>query len=135
MDTYREVTDLFNGILRDMRKDRINAMYEKVKSDPKANKDTVVFDAGKMKYTYYERKIRGETVRWCYTRYPNAAGYYLSFIEVVCKLNGARTKFIGHKTKRLAIEDCRLRWHDAAKPKTEWRFTIPTYKQIYAKSH
>lgn len=134
MDANSEVNRMLNDTMGSFHKDRVKAMYDKVKADPKGNKDTVVFDAGKMRYTYYERKVRGETVRWCYTRYPNAAGYYLSFIEVVRKMNGARTKFIGHKTKRLAIEDCRLRWHDSAKPKAEQRFTIPTYKKLYAKN-
>lgn len=135
METPREVTDLFNKVLGDFHKQRVNSLYERAKADPKANKDTVVFTSGKMQYTYYERKFGKRVVRWCYTKHTNAAGYYLSFIEVVEGKVGARTKFIGHATKKLAMEDCRLRYYDAAKPKAEQRYKVPTYKQIYRKAH
>lgn len=129
MSTHDPLADLFAGLNKEM----LSQQFKKIKADPKGHRNTKVFEAGKMHYRYYQQTIGKEIVRWCWTLYPNAAGYYLSFIEVISERNGARTKFIGHGTKRLAIEDCRLRYFDAKKVRAERRYTIPTYKKIWEK--
>ena len=107
-------------------------LVEEARANPKAHKTCLVMEPGKStRYFYYEDKkvLKNQIVRWCYSKHRNAAGYYLSFIEIRRGRHGARTCFQGWKSKKDAIEHCRDRMKDAEKPKELRKFTIPTYKK------
>lgn len=104
---------------------------EMAAKNPKAYKNSQVMQPGaRLNYTYFESKtaVRGQVTRWCYAKSPNVAGYYLSWIEVWKKNSGQRFNFHGHENKKTAIEDCRARYNDTARPVAERRFTIPKMK-------
>jgi len=116
-----------------MNNDNIRRASERY---PKAYRNCKVMELGKdTAFRYYESKTarRGQLTRWCYSKHRNAAGFYLSWIEVWKGSNGARTAFIGWDTKVAAIDNCRERLKDSRKPKVEQRYTIPSYKK--AASH
>lgn len=85
------------------RDDARRGQVDSIKKDPKANKLTTVFE-GDIRYLYYPAGKDGlkREIRFCYTTVRNAAGYFLSFREVLSKKGGKRDQFAARKVRKRA---------------------------------
>lgn len=129
MSTLDPLNDLMRAIWNDVQSGENKRISQAAKASPREYKDSNVM-AGSTRYLYYQIAQGKRTVRFCWSLHKNVAGYYLSFIEIIEGRVGGRAAFIGWKTKKEAIANCRARYFDSKKPKAEQRYTIPTHKQL-----
>lgn len=93
------------------------AELERIRSDPKKHRDTTLMGERGLRYRYYrpfrksnKREHQGKEVRYCYATTPNAAGYYLTWTELVIRssngaMKSARRVYIrGHERRKDAKE-------------------------------
>lgn len=119
-----EVRNMLDDLISQFHRDERKAIAAAALKNPVAHKDTNILV--KAQYRYYEVKaMKGCTHRFCYSKYKNVAGYYLSFTETLGKHNGKRSNFIGWKTKKEAMQYCLMRLKDAQKPKEARMFVLP----------
>lgn len=101
-------------MLLDMHVAHHEAAERAAKANPVAHKLTLVWPTGsRCRWLYYDGGVsRGVRRRFCYTTTRNAAGYFLSFVEVyhVKKGVGRRTKFKASRTRRLMDERAERMW-------------------------
>lgn len=94
-----DIADMLAAAREDARRSQV----DHIKKDPKANKLTGVFE-GDIRYLYYPAGKDGlkREIRFCYTTVRNAAGYFLSFREVLTKKGGKRDQFAARKVRKRA---------------------------------
>jgi hypothetical protein len=99
------VADVFGDLERDSRKLEL----ERVKADPGKHKTTRLMAAGKP--CSYRYALGAHGVRYCWTCWRNAAGYFLSFREIHDHeaRQVRRDKWVAHKKRKLA-KDTAQRW-------------------------
>lgn len=117
------LNEAFRGILLRHEVAMTEARIEAAKADPVKHKKTLQFD-GPLRWRYFEGGVdrRGVRRRFCWTTTRNAAGYFLSFVEVwdSKRGRGERTDFGASKTRTLMKERARKKyraWADRKKPK------------------
>jgi len=103
-------------LLSDMWRDIQIASYERAvaaaKTDPEKHKlSRIIADNKPASYCYFTIKEtqhpRRRAVRWCWSRNPNIAGYFLSWRQVETKRTVKRTQFKAHKHLYLGEKRCR----------------------------
>lgn len=108
------------GLFASFTKMNRDAEAARAQADPKAHKLTRVMTAGASTgYRYFRagRDGRGREVRFCRASHRNAAGYFLTWREVVSKAQTKRDQFAARKTRAAAEEVARRRqnaWIDRA---------------------
>lgn len=114
----------FQRMLLEMEVDRLQSRLEAIKADPVRFKTTLQWEDGEPRWRYFEGGIdrRGVRRRFCWTTNRNAAGYFLSFVEVwdSKKGRGERKDFRASKTRHLMKERARRMyraWADRKKMK------------------
>lgn len=114
----------FQRVLLEMEVGRLRDRLDMIKADPIRFKTTLQWENGEPRWRYYEGGVdrRGVRRRFCYTTNRNAAGYFLSFVEVwdSKKGRGERKDFGASKTRKLMKERARRmyrKWADRKKPK------------------
>lgn len=104
----------FRRFLMEMEVERIERHVAACKADPVKHKLTLQWDRGELRWRYFEGGIdrRGVRRRFCYTTTRNAAGYFLSFVEVwnSKKGIGERTRFVASKKRHLMKDRARRLW-------------------------
>lgn len=91
-------------------------MATQIAADPVKHKLTLQWpkDSKGPSWRYYEGGIdrRGVRRRFCYTTTRNAAGYFLSFVEVYNSKKGVgeRKEFLASKTRKLMKARARRMW-------------------------
>lgn len=106
------VGDVFARVERDWVRDELR----KVRSDPEANKLTRLMGPKGNTYRYADggRDHTGRTVRFCWSCWKNAAGYFLAWKEVRGENQGERVGWTAHRTRK-AARAWSTRWRD------EWK--------------
>lgn len=111
------------NVLMEMEVARIQNRIDMIRADPVRHKKTLQWD-GELRWRYFEGGIdrRGVRRRFCYTTTRNAAGYFLSFVEVYDSKRGRgeREDFVASKTRHLMKERARRKyraWTGRHKPK------------------
>lgn len=100
--------------LRDMwasfERDRQDHLVARAKADPKKYKLTTIFPDG-TNYHYWPAGMDGRNrkVHFCWSTKRNAAGYFLTWREVIGKDNGKRDMWSARKTKSACAEIARRR--------------------------
>ncbi len=93
---------------------RRETLVAKAKADPVGNKTTLQWaDSTEPRYRYYQGGVdrRGTTRRFCWTTTRNAAGYFLTFDEVIRKDGwGERTRIVASKRRQTCKDKARGRW-------------------------
>jgi hypothetical protein len=141
------VQSAFTRIMNDL--DRISREREEIeaKKHPELYRNSQTMERGKStRYTFFALPTghgrKGETVRFCYTKHRNVAGYYLSFTQIEGPMRGRGQKrsstivqrnFHGWEFKVDAMADCRFRKEDAMKPVEARAFVVPTMKDHFKK--
>lgn len=102
----QQLNEAFSGILMRFEIERREQLYEQIAADPVKHKTTLQWPKGSNgpSIIFYEGGVsRGVRRRFCYTANRNAAGYFLSFVEVyhLKKRMGERKEFRASKTRRL----------------------------------
>lgn len=108
-DAPREVQEMFARILGDMEQERLERARDAAKADPKAHRNSSVFEE-EMKPRYYGplRYADGTHVYYAYTLGRNVAGYYMTYREVQQPPRDDGSRFVrqldpvGHKKRREA---------------------------------
>lgn len=118
------LNDAFRDILMRFEVENAQRAIAAAKADPVKHKKTLQWD-GELRWRYFEGGLdrRGVRRRFCYTTTRNAAGYFLSFVEVwdSKKGRGERKDFGASKTRKLMKERARRmyrQWADRKQPKT-----------------
>lgn len=97
-------------MLATMEMEHRERMVATVKADPVRHKLTLQWE-GELRWRYFDGGIdrRGVRRRFCWTTTRNAAGYFLSFVEVwdSKKGRGERKDFRASKTRNLMKERAR----------------------------
>jgi len=100
-------------ILEELEQTRLTGERERAEADPEAHRLTLVMERGKQaSWKYWDGGgVPGSRVRYGYTCWRNAAGYFLSFREVwdAEKGEGYRDKWVPHRKRRLAADTAK-RW-------------------------
>lgn len=100
---------------------RIQNRLDMIRADPVRHKRTLQWD-GRLSWRYYEGGIDGRGVRrrFCYTTTRNAAGYFLSFVEVwnTKTGRGERQRFVASKKRHLMKDRARRLWQSWRTRKT-----------------
>jgi hypothetical protein len=83
-----------------------------IAKDPAAHRDTTLMGERGLRYRYWTGKNpRKQTVNFCYSTTPNAAGYFLAWQETIdAKGNGKRERIRGYKLRREAKESALNNW-------------------------
>lgn len=109
-------------MLADMHASNHKRMVAAAKADPVRHKTTLVWDEGtELRWRYFEGGIdrRGVRRRFGWTTTRNAAGYFLSFVEVYNTKTrlGERKQFLASKTRGLMKERARQLYRTHAQRK------------------
>ncbi len=119
-----------NQILQDVWSQVMRAHHEieleEIEADPKKHKLTKIMGPKGSSYRYYSagKDGRGWEVRFCYSCWRNAAGYFLGWREVIppkgstANHAGKRDKWIARKVRKRAAKLAKRR-ADAFKEKRE----------------
>lgn len=131
MMNTQSINELLGKVWSDLQQASMREIEAKAKANPRAYRDTTVMEGTKgTNYRFYRAAAgvgrKCQAVRFCYSVHRNAAGYYLSWIEIETKKVVKRFNIRGSQTKREAIDGCLERLRDSRKPKAERRFTIPS---------
>lgn len=112
-EATRRLNEAFQNILLGFEAERREALIAAAKADPVKHKKTLQFD-GRLSWLYYGGGVdrRGIRRRFCYTTTRNAAGYFLSFVEVydTKKGRGERIKFVASKKRHLMDARAKRLW-------------------------
>lgn len=99
---------ILNDMWRDIRVESRKRQLEAIAKNPKAHKLTKIMGERGSNYAYMPagKDGRGRTIRYCWSKHRNAAGYFLGWREVWEKdgLTGKRDQFFARKVKRRAAE-------------------------------
>lgn len=96
---------LLNQMVGDFYRREQQIELEQIKADPRKYRDTNLMGDNGSTYFWWSAKHRGKTHRFCYSKHRNAAGYYLTWEEVINKDgSGQRLYMRGYKLKRDAME-------------------------------
>lgn len=105
------------------------------KADPEKHRNSSVIERGKPpQYRYYQVKRTaadqraGRSLRFCYSKHRNVAGFYLTWAEVWVGDGGRREGYRGHDTKADAMEYAHARAQDAEKPAGERKWLRPNWE-------
>ena len=107
-------------MLRDMWRDIELANQERAiaaaKADPEKHKlSRLIADNKSATYYYFTSKEtqhpRRRAVRWCWSKHPNIAGYYLSWRQIETRRTVKRTQFKAHRHLYLGEKRCREKAH------------------------
>jgi|SRR5215467_896649 len=106
--TGKMLCDMWADIQRSSQEQAVRA----AKAEPEKYKlSKLIADNKPASYMYYSSKEtqhpRHRAIRWCWTRYPNIAGYWLSWRQVETKRTVKRTQFKAHKHLYLGEKRCR----------------------------
>jgi hypothetical protein len=116
-EATRKLNEAFQTILLQHEVDMVQARIAAAKADPVKNKTTLQWD-GPLRSLYYDGGIdrRGVRRRFFYSTTRNAAGYFLSWVEVwnAKKGRGERTRFVASKKRHLMDARAKRLW-------TAWR--------------
>lgn len=92
--------DLIRSMMRDIQQAEIRRERDKAKADPLGHKLTRVFDDGNSpRFRYWRVVSRGRIYRYCFCTNPNAAGFYLGFVEVESKDRIERKNFVSRRVR------------------------------------
>jgi hypothetical protein len=109
-EATRRLNEAFRDILLRHEVAMTEARIAAAKADPVKNKKTLQFE-GRLSWRFFEGGIdrRGVRRRFAWTTTRNAAGYFLSFVEVydTKKGRGERKDFGASKTRNLMKERAR----------------------------
>lgn len=100
-----QLPESFRRFMAEMELERREALLRQIAADPAKHKLTLVMTEKGASTRYWKAGIdgRGREIRFGYTCWRNAAGYFLSFREVVNKDGtGFRDKFAARKVRKRA---------------------------------
>lgn len=101
-----EDTDLLNRLWRDVIQGSREKELAAVRRDPEAHRLTRLMEPGRsFRYRYADggRDHTGRSVRFCWSTWKNAAGYYLAWKERRGERGqGERVGWTAHKTRKAA---------------------------------
>lgn len=100
-ESTRRLNEAFRDIFLRAEVGRRQYLIKAAKADPVKHKTTLQWD-GDLRWRYFDGGIsRGVQRKFCYTTTRNAAGYFLSFVELVNTKTGRgeRKQFVASKTR------------------------------------
>lgn len=107
----KRLNEAFADIFLRLEAENVQHRIAAAKADPVRHKTTLQWDRADLRWRYFEGGIdrRGVRRRFCYTTTRNAAGYFLSFVEVwdSKKGRGERTRFVASKKRHLMKDRAR----------------------------
>lgn len=126
------VRDLMSSMMADIQRLSHENAEREAKTNPEKYRDSTVMERGadtRHRYWDVPDLPKGKSIRFCYTKHRNVAGFYLTWTEIWSGREGYRTNFHGWETKHDAMEYCRGRLADAKKPKAERKYVLPPFKR------
>ena len=102
MSGLREDMDrLGRSLWLDFMRDIQRAEIERIEADPERYRDTTLAGPKPFRYRYFKRG----RIRYCWATTKNAAGYWLTWVEVVNADGSGERKYIrGHRRRNEAKE-------------------------------
>ena len=105
-----DVREMLRRELVRIERESNRPLIDRINADPTAHKLTTVFDGRPASYRYIDggHDGRGWAVRFCWTNWRNAAGYFLSWREVIPPIDrrgkhaGRRLDFAARKSRKRA---------------------------------
>lgn len=107
------VRNRLNDLLEEHHQSELKRQAKKILADPKANRACGIWERDKAKTFYF----RGPTLRdggtliFCWSKYPNLAGFYVSWVRTDYPDHCTEARqAVGHRTRReakaFALELC-----------------------------
>jgi hypothetical protein len=94
---------MFADILNQVHRTEMKIEREAAKADPLGHKLSPIFEHGKLRYRYYAVKpTKTREVRYCWTTYPNVAGFYLTWRETETETRVTRDKHSSRRIRKAA---------------------------------
>lgn len=120
-----EANPAIQEILVELHQSEVEARIRAAEKDPERHKTTRAMERGKnATYRYWDagRDSKGREVRFCYTCWRNAAGYFLTFREVwdPATKTGFRDTWVPNKMRKRAAALAE-RWAREARAEAETR--------------
>ncbi len=115
-----DIQDIINRVFDRVRRDTQAIKIAEIEADPKSHKLTLIMGPKGAAYRYYVagKDGRGWEVRFCYSCWRNAAGYFLGWREVIppkgskAKHSGKRDMWVARKVRK-RVADIALHRRDA----------------------